>query len=220
MAPQNRKDEIRNLRASVRAVGEPDEMRIEGYPIRFGENSHLIRDFFDSFIEEVSPDAEIRYKDDDLYLLWNHDFGEVMGRMKSETLQVERDSSGIKISAILPNTQRGRDTHELVRRGDIDGMSFRFSEVGGSDHNRIDYDAEPPHRVLDNIEISEVSFVATPAYPTTDVSVVQERIRSYAAERENQRQSNDDTERMETEKARQLAQIQIEQELLALRGGN
>ena len=219
MGAQNRKEEIRNLRASVRAVGEPDEMRIEGYPIRFGENSHLIRDFFDSFIEEVSPSAEIRYKDDDLYLLWNHDFGEVMGRMKSETLQVTRDDNGIKVNAILPNTQRGRDTHELIRRGDIDGMSFRFMENGGADFNKIDYDAEPPHRVLDNIVVSEVSFVATPAYPTTDVSVVQERMRSHAAERENQRQSNNESEGMETEKAKQLAQIQIEQELLALRGG-
>lgn len=182
------KTETRMTTSEIRAVGD-DSLRVEGYAIRFNERSVPMQMFFgDRFEEVIDGDAEIRYPDSGVFALWDHDYGEVLGRSTSETLNLTRDTQGIRVEVDLPNTQRGRDTYELIKRGDIDGMSFRFAAHDA----KWDDDLDPPLRTIRDMTVSEVSVVATPAYPTTSVSaryntdVATEELRKHKEMRDNE----------------------------------
>jgi hypothetical protein len=67
------------------------------------------------------------------------------------------------VEGLLPNTTRGRDVAELLRRGDIDAMSFGFSVPQGGDS----WSADGAQRTLNSVRLHEVSLVAFPAYSAT-----------------------------------------------------
>jgi hypothetical protein len=71
------------------------------------------------------------------------------------------DDRGLKVRAELPNTSLGRDTAELIRRGDVDSMSFGFSVI------RDSWDESGNERTLHSVRIHEASIVAFPAYRGT-----------------------------------------------------
>ena len=70
---------------------------------------------------------------------------------------------GLKVRADLPNTTAGRDAAELLRRGDVDSMSFGFSVPTGGD----EWSADGSERTLRSVRLHEVSIVAFPAYTST-----------------------------------------------------
>ena len=64
---------------------------------------------------------------------------------------------------MLPNTTTGRDAAELIRRGDVDSMSFGFSVPRDGDS----WSTDGAERTLHEIRLHEVSIVAFPAYSGT-----------------------------------------------------
>lgn len=92
----------------------------------------------------------------------NHDFGQLLGRTASGTLRLSSDDHGLAFELDLPDTTLGRDTRELVRRGDLSGMSF--TAMPGQ-VERVD--GGVVHRAFDSL--IEVSLVPIPAYPGTVV---------------------------------------------------
>jgi hypothetical protein len=67
------------------------------------------------------------------------------------------------VEGTLPNTSRGRDVAELLRRGDVDSMSFGFSVPSGGDS----WSSDGNERTLKSVRLHEVSLVSFPAYPGT-----------------------------------------------------
>ena len=63
----------------------------------------------------------------------------------------------------MPNTSLGRDTAELLKRGDVDSMSFGFSVPAGGD----EWSQDGTQRTLKSVRLHEVSIVAFPAYSAT-----------------------------------------------------
>jgi len=117
------------------------------------------------FIERIAPGAfnrSIRSRND-IKMLWNHDTGQILGSTRANTLTVEEDAKGLRVTAQLPNTTTGRDAAELLRRGDIDSMSFGFTVPKGGD----EWNADGSERTLKSVRLHEVSLVAYPAYPST-----------------------------------------------------
>jgi len=57
----------------------------------------------------------------------------------------------------------GRDAAELLRRGDVDSMSFGFSVPRGGD----EWSDDGMRRTLKSVRLHEVSIVAFPAYSGT-----------------------------------------------------
>src|SRR5690606_32212350 len=51
----------------------------------------------------------------------------VMARTRNKTLELIPDEQGLLVRAKLANTTAGRDLYELIRRGDVDKMSFAFT---------------------------------------------------------------------------------------------
>ncbi|EIQ76315.1 prohead protease, partial [Shigella flexneri 1235-66] len=50
----------------------------------------------------------------------------LLGRTRSGTLKLEEDETGLRFELTPPDPSTGRDVIELVKRGDISGMSFGF----------------------------------------------------------------------------------------------
>lgn len=116
------------------------------------------------FTERIAPGAFKRslQSRNDIKLLWNHDSSIVLGSTRAGTLRLEEDNVGLRVSADLPDTQAGRDAAYLIKRGDVDSMSFGFSVPKGGDEWVSDNE-----RVLKSVRLFEASVVAFPAYAQT-----------------------------------------------------
>lgn len=144
-----------------------EEGKLVGYAARFNSLSHDLG----GFREVIAPGAFARSLQEypDILALLDHDTAKVLGRTTNGTLRIEEDEQGLRVEITPANTTYGRDIVELVRRGDVSGMSFRFRPYPGGDS--MDMSTSPPTRTLRSIQLSEVSIVAEPAYPATSVSV-------------------------------------------------
>jgi len=180
----------------VRAVQNPpnDEMIVEGYAIRFNEPA-----VFDVFGEQYREIIDSRALDgadmQDVPFKYNHsDSVMIMARTRNKTLQLTRDEKGLFIRATLADTTAGRDLYTLIRRGDIDKMSFAFSV--DYDNNGEEYDRKTRTRIIKRIKkIWDVAAVDTPAYNSTSISA-----RSFfELEREKERRALESARRLELE---------------------
>lgn len=139
---------------------EGDGMRFSGYAAVFNSPSEPL-----PFTERIAPGAfrkSLRARND-IKFLWNHDTGEILGSTRAGTMTLTEDAFGLKVDGVLPNTSRGRDVAELLRRGDIDSMSFGFSVPQGGDS----WSTDGAERTLNSVRLHEVSLVAFPAYSST-----------------------------------------------------
>lgn len=119
------------------------------------------------FVEEIAPGAFADTIKGDVRCLFNHSSNFVLGRSKSGTLRLAEDAKGLRFEVDLPDTHTGRDLAKSVNRGDISGCSFDFRAV----KQTWDDTKDPPHRLLQKLEISEISVVTFPAYPDTEVGL-------------------------------------------------
>ena len=131
----------------------------------------------DGWHEVIAPGAFTRslQRQDDVRALVNHDPNLLLGRTKSGTLQLSESKAGLDFLVTLPDTSTGRDTWQLVKRGDWDMCSFAFQVDGpGGDDWQDDgwtcTDEEccrksTPLRTLRNLRLFDISPVVTyPAY--------------------------------------------------------
>jgi HK97 family phage prohead protease len=147
----------------VRVDSEEESPRIRGYAAVFDKLSVPLY----GFREKISPGAFARsIEKDDIRALWNHDPNYVLGRTKNNTLLLEEDERGLKIEIIPPDTQWGRDAAELIRRGDVDQMSFAFNTVKDLWENP---GTDKAIRTLVQVNVVDVSPATFPAYPQTTV---------------------------------------------------
>jgi HK97 family phage prohead protease len=105
----------------------------------------------------------------------------VLGRTTAGTLRLREDERGLAVEIDPPDTQVARDLMISIDRGDIDGMSFRFTAV----RQEWDDSAEPPLRTIYEMELDEVSVVTFPQYDDTTVG-----LRSLDESRKERRQHN------------------------------
>jgi HK97 family phage prohead protease len=139
---------------------EGDGMTFSGYAAVFDSPSEPL-----PFIERIQRGAfrkSLRSRND-VKFLYNHDSGEILGSTRAKTVNLYEDERGLRVEGTLPNTTRGRDVAELLRRGDLDSMSFGFSVPSGGDT----WNSDGSERTLKSVRLHEVSLVAFPAYPGT-----------------------------------------------------
>ena len=156
------KIETRILTTEFEVREEADGMHLTGYAARFNEPSEPL-----PFIERIAPGAfkrSLRSRND-VKLLWNHDTSTVLGSSRAGTLTLTEDDKGLRVSAVLPDTQAGRDAKVLIQRGDVTGFSFGFTVPRGGDS----WNEDGSERTLNYVRLLEVSTgVAFPAYTTTN----------------------------------------------------
>ena len=152
--------EQRTVTENIEFRQEGDGMTFSGYAATFNAPSQPL-----PFTEVIKPGAFKRSLGarNDIKLLWNHDTGQVLGSTRAGTLVLSEDERGLKVTAKLPNTSAGRDAAELIKRGDVNAMSFGFSVPQGGDN----WSEDGNTRELNSVRLHEVSIVAFPAYEST-----------------------------------------------------
>ena len=163
------KKEFRDLTSHKIEVREDDEGNkiLSGYAVKWEKKSQVLGMFM-KFREQIQKGAFIQsLNDDDQRFLWSHDTSKVLGRRKNNTLRLSEDDIGLRFELDLPNTTLGKDTFESVQRGDVDGVSFGFR---AEDDEFDEPDDDIPLRTIKKAKLMEVSAVAFPAYPDSQVS--------------------------------------------------
>lgn len=162
--PTTKEPEIRTTSTEFELRAEEgDGMTFTGYASVFNSSSEDLG----GFREFVAPGAFKRSLQarNEIKLLWNHDTSEPLASVRGGSLQLMEDNYGLKVTAKLPNTTRGRDVAELLRSKVIDSMSFGFNVIKDSWSNNGSV------RTLESVRLSEVSVVTFPAYQATTASV-------------------------------------------------
>jgi HK97 family phage prohead protease len=161
--PQAKQPEVRTNSVEFEVRAEGDGMSFTGYASVFNSPSEDLG----GFIEYVAPGAFRRslQSRNEVKLLWNHDAGEPLASLRGGTMQLVEDERGLKVTAQLPNTTRGRDVAELLRTKVIDSMSFGFNVIKDS------WSADGKTRTLESVRLFEASIVSFAAYPATTATV-------------------------------------------------
>lgn len=163
------KTETREIMTEQIEVREDEDgnKSLSGYAVKWDKKSNVLgywRKFREQFKKGAFADS---LQKDDQRFLWSHDTSKVLGRTKNNTLKLYEDSIGLRFELDLPDTTLGDDTFKSIKRGDVDGVSFGFS--------MINEDIEEPDddlmlRTVTKAKLFEVSAVAFPAYPDSQVS--------------------------------------------------
>lgn len=101
--------------------------------------------------------------------LYHHDSAALLGTTKGGTLQLREDGHGLKFELALPDTTHGRDVAVLVERGDLQNCSFGFRVAEGGD--RWEQRGSVLVRELLQVDLSEITLTADPAYQDTTVAM-------------------------------------------------
>jgi HK97 family phage prohead protease len=103
----------------------------------------------------------------DVVALWNHDTSMPIARTTAGSLRLLEDEHGLMVEMEPIDTQAGRDARVAVRSGVVSAMSFGF--IVRSD--RFEERDGKVHRMIEDLELHEVSAVTFPANPATDLVV-------------------------------------------------
>lgn len=151
---------------------------IEGHAATFNRLSKNLG----GFVEDVAPTAFDRTLGDnpDTRALLNHDPNLILGRTRSGTLRLAKDSTGLPYEIDSPDTTYARDLVVSMERKDITQSSFGFYVVGeewGMTSEGF------PKRTLTAVSIhdGDVSPVTYPAYDDSDAGLAGRAFRSLAA---------------------------------------
>lgn len=102
--------------------------------------------------------------------LWSHDTSQVLGNTKSGSLRIFNTKSELRFELDIPNTTVGNDAWELIKRGDVDGVSFGMKVTKDKWSSEKRGEEKIYKRSILNAELFEISPVAFPAYPSNEVS--------------------------------------------------
>ena len=168
--------------------GQTASRRITGRPIVFGVRSHNLTPWseYREVYEVLEPgciSTEVMQKSD-IVLNTNHrnDVSCILGRYRNtdkDTLKLELRADGVDCDCDLPNTTTADDTLELIKRGDINGMSFAFEDDWEDTENGVSYertnDTENGKEVwIRHVKritaLYDVSIVTEPAYEQPTVA--------------------------------------------------
>jgi HK97 family phage prohead protease len=160
---QAKEPEIRTNSVDFEVRAEGDGMTFTGYASVFNSPSEDLG----GFVEYVAPGAFKRslQSRNEVKLLWNHDSGEPLASLRGGTMQLVEDERGLKVTAQLPNTTRGRDVAELLRTNVINEMSFGFNVI------KDNWSRDGQTRTLESVRLFEVSVVSFGAYKATEAAV-------------------------------------------------
>jgi hypothetical protein len=147
---------------------------VEGYASIFNHESRLIAEngkvFYEIIHEGAFDNALLR---EDLNVIANrdHDDKQMLARTLSGTLALQVDSTGLKYTFPAPQTTLGKDTVELLERGDLRESSFRFSVKPSGVVWEYGSDGILRRNIKEIFKVLDVAIVINGAFSNTDVSV-------------------------------------------------
>lgn len=145
-------DKVRSRFADL-AAG--DGLRLEGVAMPYGEHSP-------TFGDRLLPGAFGAVGELDVLLTLQHDRAQPLARTGGGGLVFEDGADALRLRADMPDTQRARETHLLVKAGVLAGLSVEYLPVT----ERI---AEDGVLEVSAARLVRCSVVDTPAFPSATV---------------------------------------------------
>lgn len=166
----NRTIEQRSYSFEIRSERNEGISTLRGTPIVYGSPT----DIGGYFREIIDPGALDGTNLKDVPLLVNHNDRMIpVARSRNNTprstMRLTPTASGLDMEADIDveNNTTARELNSAVSRGDLDGMSFKFSV---SDERWEDLETDYPTRHITKFDtIAEVSAVTWPAYDATSI---------------------------------------------------
>lgn len=193
--------EYRNFNsfALKRSDNESDSFIVEGYASTF--ETYTLYDFGDEeWREKIEPEA---FKDADLsdvVFLRDH-AGQVFARTKNNTIALMSDDKGLFSRTNLSSTSAARGMYEDIEAGLYSQMSFAFTVAEQRFEETMEDGKRIYTRVISRIKkVYDISAVAFPANPTTDIgistrSIFDGAIEDLRAERLERQKAENEAER-------------------------
>jgi len=146
----------------VREAGEGEGFVVKGHGTTF-DDAYRVWDF-----DEVIDRAAIRddIQETDVFAFWSHDSSIPLARTTNGTLKLSKDDVGLAVEFTMPEERRAEA--EAIRTGLVDKMSLGFY-VERQRWEEREGDL-PDLRTILEMELIEVSAVAMPANPNTDLA--------------------------------------------------
>jgi len=204
--------------SAAETQADEGKMIVEGMAVVFDQPTVLF-EYEDEYgqtieIKEVIEKGALDNADvRDCFFKYNHsNHTMAMARVKNGTLKLELRDEGLFVRAELADTTAGRDLYTLIKRGDIDKMSFAFNI------SKEEYDqAEHMFRVKEISKLWDVAAVNVPAYDGT--SIYARRLEDVEALRAKEVEALEAKKRQEEEKKREELRSKIERKIKIAVGG-
>lgn len=160
---------------SVRKAAD-GSMQLVGTAIVFDSPSEDLGGFTEIVKREAVQKSLQR--NNDVYILWQHDTTQPLARTKTGSLKLTLTSTGLDFVATLPSSPLGQNAYQAIADGTVDSVSFGFAVEPNGD--KWLSDAQGIVRELWDINLSEISPVTWAAYlaPHVDVRNAPAGIRS------------------------------------------
>lgn len=154
-----------------RALAGTNKGVIKGDAIRFNEWSEVLyTEDGVAFREKIDPAAWDTADTSECLAVFNHDEDYLLGTSQAGTLRFLPYENGVNVEIDKADTTISRDVSEWVKRGEIKGMSFKFTIAEGGKSDTFNQDIGIWERTITKFgKIYDVCPVTRPAYPTTNV---------------------------------------------------
>lgn len=205
--------EYRNFNgfALKRAEGE-DSFIVEGYASTF--ESYVLMDFEDEeWREQIMPEAFNEADMTDVVFLRDH-AGQVFARTKNNTIAILPDEHGLFTRTNLSSTSASRGMYEDIEAGLYSQMSFAFTVDKQHFEEKLAEDGKRIiTRFIDSIKkVYDISAVAFPANPTTDIGISTRSIFDGAIEELRAERLEEQRARNEEARKRLAVKFKLEKE--------
>lgn len=139
------------------------ESKVEGYAAVFDSETIMYEYDGIQYKEVIDRNAFNGALMADVVMNYNHG-GKPVARTKNNTLMLNIDGVGLKVTADLSGTQEARNLYEEIKAGYIDKMSFAFT-VTSEEYNKETH----TRRITGIKRLYDVAAVDLPAYDTTSI---------------------------------------------------
>ena len=159
--------------ALLEPASNDDENRqlVEGYAAVFNQRALIWESEWSGwkYMEVIDRNAFNGADMSDTVFKYNHgDVAMILARASNNTLTMNTDDKGLRISADIIDTNNGTDVYKLIKRGDLNKMSFAFTVK--SERTEVDKENKIYTRTITAFDkIYDVAVVDFPAYDGTSI---------------------------------------------------
>lgn len=150
---------------------EENKQLVEGYAAVFNQRALIWESEWSGwkYMEVIDRNAFNGADMSDTVFKYNHgDVAMILARASNNTLTMNTDDKGLRISADIIDTNNGTDVYKLIKRGDLNKMSFAFTVK--SERTEVDKENKIYTRTITAFDkIYDVAVVDFPAYDGTSI---------------------------------------------------
>lgn len=157
---------------------EENKQLVEGYAAVFNQRTLIWESEWSGwkYMEVIDRNAFDGADMSDTVFKYNHgDIAMVLARASNNTLIMNTDDKGLRISADIIDTNNGTDVYKLIKRGDLNKMSFAFTVK----NERSESDRENKIYTRTITAFDKIYDVAVVDFPAYDGTSIQARSKEY-----------------------------------------